>query len=80
MDDDPDKWDKFNGMLLTPTMHMLYDRGFITIHNGYLELSPWLSESTFKRLGLNDGMKLDIPGLEKRAKFFEYHRKLIFHS
>lgn len=79
-EDDPDRWDGHNGILFTPTIHKLYDQGFITIKDEFLKTSPWLSELTYKKLNLVDGMKIEIPEQDKRKRFFQFHNDYIFKA
>ena len=79
-EDSPDRWNGYNGILFTPTIHKLYDQGFITIEGEFLKTSPWLSDVTFKRLNLRDGMKIEIPNQDKRKRFFQFHNDNIFKS
>lgn len=76
-----ESYDKYNGIAFTPSMHSLYDLGFISIDNSSsLVVSKWISKVTVRNLGISDKLSLPIPEFNKRKDFFEYHRKNIFRS
>jgi predicted restriction endonuclease len=73
--------DHYNGIPLTPTYDKLFDQGFITFRDdGTMIVSPYLSPLNVKRLLLIHGKKYDIPDLEKRAKYLEFHRENRFKA
>jgi hypothetical protein len=78
---DQELYSRYNGIAFTPSMHSLYDLGFISIdENSSLVISDWISKVTVRNLGISDKLLLPIPEFEKRKDFFEYHQKNIFRS
>ena len=74
-------YDTFNGISLTPTMHSLYDLGFISFNNkSELLLSNWISKVTAMKVGLSAKMKVTIPDFNKRYEYIKFHEKNIFKS
>ncbi len=71
--------DKYNGLLLTPTYDRLFDQGFITFsNNGLISISPYLSPLNVKRIGLIPNKQYKLLEHQKRSFYLEYHRKNIF--
>lgn len=78
---DQEVYDKYNGIAFTPSMHSLYDLGFISIDkDSSLVVSDWISKVTVRNLGITDKLSLPIPEFNKRKEYFEYHQKNIFRS
>ena len=75
-----EKIDPLNGILLTPTIHKLFDKGFITFEEKKIKVSPFISKITLKKLDITDGKRVDLLPLEGREKYFEFHRNNIFKS
>ena len=74
-------YDTFNGISLTPTMHRLYDSGFISFSNdSKLIISNWISKVTSKKLGIIHGMNISIPDFDARHKYIKFHQDNIFKS
>jgi len=77
---DQERVDANNGLLLTPSADLLFDRGWISFRDeGTLLVSPGLSEEVRERIGLNlsDGRKCGT-FTGGQADFLEYHRDCIF--
>ncbi len=78
-ENDDERVDKYNGLLLTPTYDRLFDQGFISFSNiGEIHVSPYLSPLNIKRLGIIPNKKYDLQENKKRSKYLEYHRDNIF--
>lgn len=78
---DEEAYFKYNGVAFTPSMHSLYDLGFITVdNNSSLVVSDWVSKVTVRNLGIANKASLPIPEFDKRKEFFEYHKKNIFRA
>ena len=75
-----EKVNPMNGVMLTPTIHKLFDDGFITFEEKKIKVSPFISPITLKKLDITDGKRIDLLPLEGREKYFEYHRNNIFKS
>lgn len=74
-------YDTFNGLSMTPSIHHLYDLGFIGFNSdSKLLISNWISKVTAMKLGLSQQMRVPIPDFEKRSKFIQFHEKNIFKS
>lgn len=72
--------DGFNGVALTPTFDLLFDRGLISFeNNGRLKISPYLSNNIIGRLNLQAGNPYEIGNSAgNKNTYLEYHRKYIF--
>lgn len=68
-----------NGFIFSPTIDKLFDKGLITFENSKeLIISPILSISNKKSIGLEDGKKyLKLP-IENRISYLDFHRNNIF--
>ena len=72
-----ERLDKFNGLLLLPTLDKLFDKGYITFTDeGEIEISNNLKNLT--KLGLNKSMKIDVSPRHK--KYLKFHRKEVFQG
>ena len=73
-----ERLDHYNGLLLTPNLDALFDKGLITfIDNGEIVLSGQLSGEDRGILGVTDTMKL--AKIEDRHKsYLAYHRDHVF--
>ena len=72
--------DAKNGLMLTPTIHQLFDDGFITFEKKKIKISPYISKITLKKLGIVDGQKVDLLQEEGREKYLKHHRDIEFKS
>ncbi|PRO39755.1 HNH endonuclease [Bacillus sp. LLTC93] len=72
--------DGFNGMALTPTFDLLFDKGLISFeNNGRLKISPYSSESFVNCLNLQEGNFYDIENSTgNKNMYLDYHRRHIF--
>ena len=74
-------YDTFNGLSMTPSIHHLYDLGFIGFNSdSKLLISNWISKVTAMKLGLSPQMKVPIPDFDKRSKYIHFHEENIFKS
>ncbi|UTW44993.1 HNH endonuclease [bacterium SCSIO 12696] len=69
-----------NGLLLTPTIDHLFDRGFISFENsGELLLSPVADLLSLERMGVETKRRVNVGGFsEEQVKYLEYHRGNVF--
>lgn len=68
----------YNGLLLTPNLDKLFDKGYITFNrNGKMECSDSLPKSDRKILGLDDTMQLTMFE-DKHQEYLKYHRDNCF--
>lgn len=74
-----EKLDPYNGLLLSPTIDKLFDRGFITFSDDKkIILSNYISSENYKRLGLLNGTIYPKLPVKNRFKYLAYHRKEVF--
>ena len=72
-----ERLDTFNGLLLSPNIDALFDRGLISFtDHGELLTSSRLSDSTRKALGCPSIGK--VPLQQKHAKYMAWHRQNVF--
>ncbi|MDE2490599.1 MAG: HNH endonuclease [Elusimicrobia bacterium] len=73
-----ERLDGENGLLLTPSVDHLFDRGFITFEgNGKVLLSPVADERSLKRMGVEAGMDVGTFSRGQRD-YLEFHRDSVF--
>ena len=68
-----------NGLLLTPTMDHLFDRGFISFEDsGALIISPVAHAPSLQRMGLPTDKVLNVGAFtEGHKQFLDYHRDAV---
>jgi hypothetical protein len=68
-----------NGLLLTPTIDHLFDRGFIGFEdNGRLIVSPVAHHPSLTRMGIDPGRVLNVGSFTNGQKtFLEFHRTAV---
>ena len=69
-----------NGLLLTPTIDHLFDRGFISFeNNGELLISPVAHEESINKMGVVTNHIVNVGGFADSQKdFLEFHRTKVF--
>lgn len=69
-----------NGLLLTPTIDHLFDRGFISFeNNGELLVSPVAHEESMNKMGVVTNRTVNVGGFaEPQRDFLEFHRSKVF--
>jgi hypothetical protein len=69
-----------NGLLLTPTIDHLFDRGFISFeNNGELLISPVAHEDSIRKMGIVTDRVINVGGfVEPQRQFLEFHREKVF--
>lgn len=73
-----EQYDVNNGIIMTPTYHVLFDLGFISFKDdGTIIISPFLSNLNKQRLNLKDNTKYMMP--KGKAKYLSYHRENVFN-
>lgn len=78
-ENEDEQYDVANGLVFTPTYHVLFDLGFISFKDdGEILISPFLSNMNKSRLQLVEDKKYRIPA--KCAKYLDYHRKNVFNQ
>lgn len=75
--DDNERLDQHNGLMLAPNIDALFDSGLITFESdGKIRISKRLSEENLLRLGISPDAALEIH--TDSEKYFKWHRKEIF--
>jgi putative restriction endonuclease len=66
-----------NGLLLTPTVDHLFDKGFISFENtGQLIVSPVADPVSLKRMGVDRDARVNVgPFAEGQRQYLEFHRE-----
>ena len=82
---DEEKLNPKNGLLFTPTFDRMFNNGFITFKDDTkLIISPLVSNTTARLLGIQSNMELPIPLLgnshKGRRDFMEYHRNFVYRE
>jgi hypothetical protein len=77
---DAERLDGENGLLLTPSIDHLFDRGFISFEtNGRLLLSPVAHRVSLERMGVPVGERLNVgPFSEGQQRYLEFHQERVF--
>jgi len=77
---DDERLDGENGLLLTPSIDHLFDRGFISFEgNGDLLLSPVAHRESLKRMGVTVDERVNVGAFSNGQKgYLEYHRESVF--
>ncbi|MFL6726014.1 MAG: HNH endonuclease [Sphingomicrobium sp.] len=75
---DKEKLDGYNGIMLSPHVDRLFDRGFISFEDdGGLKISSKLAAGTLEQWGLQSSMNVG-PFSPKQSIYLEYHRDHVF--
>ena len=74
-----ERLDVFNGLLLTPNIDRLFDKGLISFaDSGELLVSSFLSKNSTKLFGVHERIKIALN--EKHTNYMIYHRENIFET
>jgi hypothetical protein len=78
--DDAERLDGENGLLLTPSIDHLFDRGFISFEkNGQLLISPVAHANSLTRMGVPVGERINVGSFsEGQRKYLEFHQERVF--
>ena len=78
--DDTERLDGENGLLLTPTIDHLFDRGFISFEgDGRLLVSPVAHGPSLQRMGVPVSDRVNVGGFsEGQRRYLEFHRERVF--
>jgi putative restriction endonuclease len=78
--DNAERLDGENGLLLTPSIDHLFDRGFISFeNNGALLVSSVAHEHSLKKMGVPVGTAFNAGGFsEGQRRYLEFHRESVF--
>ncbi len=72
--------DVYNGLLLSPTLDLAFDKGLISFDDdGLIMLSPELSEDDLQRLHLNPSLRLRKIESQHRP-YLDWHRANLFRA
>jgi putative restriction endonuclease len=76
---DAERLDRQNGLLLTPSIDHLFDRGFISFQaDGRLLVSPVAHRESLARMGVPDSGANVGSFTEGQARYLEHHRDAVF--
>ena len=75
-----ERLDGENGLLLTPSIDHLFDRGFISFEgNGALLVSPVAHRRSLERMGVPVSERKNVGGFsEGQRRYLEFHRERVF--
>ena len=78
--DDAERLDGENGLLLTPTIDHLFDRGFISFEtDGRLLVSPVAHRKSLERMGVPLGERVNVGAFsEGQRRYLEFHQERVF--
>jgi len=78
--DNVERLDGENGLLLTPSIDHLFDRGFISFRDdGRLLVSPVAHGPSLERMGVAIDRELDVGGFSAgQSKYLEFHRDQVW--
>lgn len=79
-DDHKERLDGSNGLLLTPSIDHLFDRGYISFeNNGELLISPKSDKLSLFRMGIETKKVVNV-GLfnQDQKSYLDYHRESVF--
>jgi HNH endonuclease len=74
-----ERLDGENGLLLTPSIDHLFDRGFIGFEDrGNLIISPVAHRPSLERMGIDTKAVVNVGGFtEGQRKFLDFHRNAV---
>ena len=77
-----ERLDPENGLMLTPNVDHLFDRGFITFsRHGRLVYSPAVDRDSLFRMGFDPDVHLDVGGFSAlQSQYLEFHQDEVFLS
>lgn len=69
-----------NGLMLTPTVDHLFDKGFISFEGqGRLIVSPVADRGSLLKMGLDPGSTMNVGSFsQEQRRFLEFHRENVF--
>jgi hypothetical protein len=75
-----ERLDRNNGLMLTPSMDHLFDRGFVSFENeGRVLVSPVAHRPSLRRMGLDVDQALDVGRFTpEQGRYLEFHRDAVF--
>ena len=78
--DNAERLDGENGLLLTPSIDHLFDRGFISFeNNGELLVSPVAHPVSLRKMGVPAGQRVNVGRFtDGQRRYLEYHRESVF--
>ena len=81
-EDKAEKYDPNNGLLLSPLIDKLFDKGYITFtQNGKIAISPLLNENDKRKISLRTDISyIEDSKLRDRKEFLNYHQRYVFRG
>jgi hypothetical protein len=76
-DNDYERLDEYNGLLLIPNLDKLFDRGHISFDDdGKILISNYIDASEYEILGINESIEIKIE--DDHKKYLKFHRDEVF--
>lgn len=78
--DNAERLDGENGLLLTPSIDHLFDRGFVSFDNdGELLISPVAHDVSLRKMGVPVGQRVNVGKFtDGQRRYLEFHRESVF--
>jgi putative restriction endonuclease len=74
-----ERLDGNNGLLLTPHIDRLFDKGYVTFSDlGSLIISSKLDNASIFRLGLHEAKLVAVPFASEKRRYLDYHHRNVF--
>lgn len=74
-----ERMDVYNGLLLTPNLDRLFDKGIITFSNtGKIMISSFISNKSKRIFGIRSEMEIDLD--KRHQRYMEYHCENVFET
>jgi predicted restriction endonuclease len=75
-----ERLDGENGLLLTPSIDHLFDRGFISFRkSGQVLISPVVHKPSLERMGVRTEEPVNVgPFSSRQRQFLEWHEEFVF--
>lgn len=79
-DNADERLDGENGLMLTPTVDHLFDRGFISFEsNGNLLISPVADKYSLEKMGIEVSKRMNVGSFSEGQKdYLDFHRDAVF--
>jgi len=80
-DNSAERLDGENGLMLTPNIYHLFDRGFILFeNNGNLLISPVTEMGSMEKMGIDVSGRLNVgASSDGQQDYLDFHRDAVFH-
>lgn len=77
-----ERLDVFNGLLLSPNLDCLFDRGLIAFDaNGKIKISALIDVDEYIKLGINETLSIyELKLTEEHKEYLKYHRQNVYRK